>query len=543
MKSTALTKKNFEDLDLNFIFERLQVASPYGDLAKKTIRAYSREEHKELLSVYDKLEATIDLFERRRFDILELKSLFKEIKMLDNTFDRIAENETLSITELFEVKQLAMLMQKISDKLAALHWNKEISDLSVFPTHVVIDLLDPEHSGVSNFYIYSMYSNRLKAIRDEIENIDINVKKNLNQIISKLTEEGYPISASGDVRIPVSDQAMLSRIKSDARLVYRSDVPMYSVFTVKRDDTLKSLKDQLLLEEEEEEFEIRVRLTETLNKHLNLLLTNTRSIGEIDLLIAKAQFTVAFRCTRPIITESPEVEIIDGRHLKVAYSLERKGKPFTPINVSLKKSVTLITGANMGGKTVSLKMIGQVVALAQHGFFVPCKYAKLPIFDFIFISVGDFQSIDMGLSTFGGEIVEIEQAVKRASEFGLILIDELARGTNPLEGYAISKALIEHLTAYHSRTVITTHFDGLTNVDGTSHYQVNGLSGIDLDLIRHKIEAEGVSLLHEYMDYRLTEVSRLKEIPKEALRISELMGLDQRIVKRAKEILGGSHDE
>ncbi|HAS72767.1 MAG TPA: hypothetical protein DCS67_01325 [Clostridiales bacterium UBA8960] len=543
MKSTTLTKKNFEDLDLNFIFERLQLSSPYGEQAKKMMRAYSREEKQELLSVYDKMDATVALFDRRRSDIIELKSLLKEIKMLDHTFDRIAEGETLSVTELFEVKQMALAMQKISDKLTAVHWNKEIQDLWVFPTHVVIDLLDPEHSGVSNFYIYSMYSNRLKAIRDEIEHIDKTMKRVLTQIISQLTDEGYPVSTSGDIRVPVRDQDLLAKVKRDERLVYKSDVPMYSLFTVKRDVSLKSHKDQLLLEEEEEEFEVRSQLTETLKKHLNLLLTNTKNIGEIDLLIAKAQLTVAFECTRPIISESPEVEIVEGRHLKVAYSLQRSGKPFTPINVSLKKSVTLITGANMGGKTVSLKLIGQVVALAHYGFFVPCKVAKLPIFDFIFISVGDFQSIDMGLSTFGGEIVEIEQAVKRASEFGLILIDELARGTNPLEGFAISKALIEHLTGFHSRTVITTHFDGLTNVEGTSHYQVKGLSSIDLDLIRHKIEAEGVALLHEYMDYSLTEVSKLKEIPKEALRISELMGLDQRIVKRAKEILGGSHDE
>lgn len=543
MKYTMLSKKNFEDLDLNFIFERLQLACPYGEQAKKQKRAYRKDEKSELLSVYDKLDATIDLYGRRRSDILELKGLFKDIKMLDNTFDRIAEGETLSITELFEVKQMAMSMQKISDKLEAIHWNKVIDGLWVFPTHVIVDLLDPEHSGTSNFYIYSAYSNKLKAIRDEIEHIDRTLKKSLIESIHTLSKEGYQVSTDGDVRVPVRDQELLSKVKSDTRLTYKSDVPMYSIYTVVRDDSLKHLKDQLLLEEEEEEYEVRASLSETLAKHLKLLTTNTRHIGEIDLLIAKAQFSVAFDCTRPVITEAHDVEIENGRHLKVAYGLERNGKSFTPINVSLKKSVTLITGANMGGKTISLKMIGQVVALAHYGFFVPCKVAKMPLFDYIFISVGDFQSIDMGLSTFGGEIVEIEQAVKRASEFGLILIDELARGTNPLEGYAISKALIEHLSGYGSRTVITTHFDGLTNVEGTSHYQVNGLSGIDLDLIRHKIEAEGVSLLHQYMDYRLTEVSKLKEIPKEALRISELMGLDQRIVKRAKEILGGSHDE
>ena len=543
MKPHFLNKKNFEDLDLNFIFERLQLASPYGEVAKRAIRPYQKENKAELLKTFDRLGSVIELFERQRAIVLELKGLLKEVKQLDTTFDRIAESETLSVTELFEIKQLAMVMQKILAKLSGLHWNKTVGDYMLRDANEIVKLLDPEQSGVSTFYIYSSYSERLLEIRNQIETIDKTSKQILKTTVEQLVLEDFPVMPNGELRIPVRNQELMTRVKSDSRFAYKSDVPMYSIFMIKGDDTLKNQKDQLLLSEEEEEFEIRARLSEALNNHLDLLLTNTQNIGQIDLLIAKAQFSTAFGCVRPTIHEEQSVEIEEGRHLKVAYSLERSGKKFSPINVSLKKSVTLITGANMGGKTVSLKLLGQVVAMAQYGFFVPCQTARLPIFDFIFISVGDFQSIDMGLSTFGGEIVEIEQAVKRKDEFGLILIDELARGTNPLEGFAISKALIEYLAELKSRAVITTHFDGLTSVPETSHYQVNGLSGLDLDTIRDKITTEGAALLHEYMDYRLTEVSSLKEIPKEALRISELMGLDMRIVNRAKEILGGSHGE
>lgn len=538
MKSAYLSKKNFEDLDLGFIFERLQLSSPYGENAKKSLKPFLRADIKMLETAYDRLAAAMDLYQRQRANFLELKSLLKEVKQLDNTFDRIAEGETLSVTELFEVKQLAMVMRKITEVLKGLHWNRTVGAYVLEPTDAIIDLLDPEHSGVGTFYIYSLYSERLTKIRNRLELLDKQAKQQLKSRIDMLIDEGYPVSASGDLRISVRDVALLSRIKSDERFTYRSDVPMYSLFSVKIDESFKTQKDQLLLEEEDEEYKVRKHLTKTLESTLALLLDNTQKIGEIDLLIAKAQFSVAFHLIRPTLTSSLDVTIIEGRHLKVAYSLERTGKTFTPISVSLKKAVTLITGANMGGKTVSLKMIGQVVAMAQYGFFVPCVHAEIPIFDYLFISVGDFQSIDMGLSTFGGEIVEIEQAIKRENELGLILIDELARGTNPLEGYAISRALIEHLSGFQSRSVITTHFDGLTSVPETTHYQVNGLSGIDLNEIRDKIEAEGVALLHEYMDYRLSEVSSLQEIPKEALRISELMGLDRRIILRAKAILG-----
>jgi len=541
MKAPYLTKKNFEDLDLNFIFDRLTLSSPYGEAAKRSMKPFLKADQPELSKIYDQNEATLDLLDRQRAAILLLKEQMKDVKQLEVTFDRIAEGETLSITELFEVKQLSMVMDRIRAQLNGLHWERTVKDHMLASTEAVTHLLDPENSGVGAFYIYSAYSKRLTEIRKALDAITVTAKRQLNAAIEQLKSEDYPILSNGELRVSVRDQALMTRVKADARFDYKSEVPMYRLFVVKGDEALKHQKSLLLLEEEDEELEVRSKLTETLKTHLSVLMANTKRIGEIDLLIAKAQFSKAFSCVRPTLTESPLVVIDAGRHLKVATSLERSGKKFTAINVSLKKPVTLITGANMGGKTVSLKLIGQLVTLAQYGFFVPCQALTLPLFDFVFVSVGDFQSIDMGLSTFGGEIVEIEQALKRQHEFGLILIDELARGTNPLEGFAISKALIEHLSRLKSRAVITTHFDGLTEVEGTSHYQVNGLSNIDLELIRDKIEAEGAALLHEYMDYKLSEVSSLKEIPKEALRISELMGLEQAIVNRAKEIMGGSN--
>ena len=543
MKMPYITKKNLEDLDIPFIFERLQLFSPYGEKLKKRLAPFKRHQVAELEKSYDQLEAAIGLLINNRLELLALKGLLKEVKLLDHTFDRIAENEVLSMTELFEVKQLVRVMENIRDAQSKLYWQKRIGAFNLTEVSNVTKLLDPEQSGVQAFHIYSQYSAKLYEIRKAIDSVDIKIKLKQKELIEELIIEGYQVSSHGELKVLSRDVDLLSKIKSDPRFSYKSDVPMYTIFTVRIETTLTAEKQNLLLEEEQEEYEVRSQLTSALKAYLEIITSNTDAIAQIDVLIAKSQFSVAFNCVRPMILEMGQVEIEEGRHLKVAYSLGKVGKQFTPINVSLKKSVTLITGANMGGKTVSLKMIGQVVNLAQYGFFVPCKSLKMPLFDFVFVSVGDFQSIDMGLSTFGGEIVEIEEAIKRSDEYGLILIDELARGTNPLEGFAISKALIEFLKNQMSKAVITTHFDGLTDVEDTVHYQVKGLSDVDLTLIRDKIEAEGAALLHEYMDYQLMEVSSYKEIPKEAIRISELMGLDTRIVDRAKEILGGSNDE
>ncbi len=107
----------------------------------------------------------------------------------------------------------------------------------------------------------------------------------------------------------------------------------------------------------------------------------------------------------------------------------------------------------MGGKTVTLRLVGMLSAMAQMGLYVPAEAMEFSMRDFIFISMGDAQDADMGLSTFGAEIVKISDVVERADKDGLILIDELARGTNPKEGYAISKAIINYLKSKKHRLV------------------------------------------------------------------------------------------
>ncbi len=121
--------------------------------------------------------------------------------------------------------------------------------------------------------------------------------------------------------------------------------------------------------------------------------------------------------------------------------LKREEKAYKPVSIQVNEGVTCITGANMGGKTVTLKMIGNLVWLAQMGLFVPAESMSLSLRNFIFVSIGDEQDVDLGLSTFGGEIVKVSKAVELSSHQGLILIDELARGTNPKEAMPFPKHL------------------------------------------------------------------------------------------------------
>lgn len=120
----------------------------------------------------------------------------------------------------------------------------------------------------------------------------------------------------------------------------------------------------------------------------------------------------------------------------------------------------------------------------------------------------------------------------------MILIDELARGTNPEEGYAISKAIVSYLKNKNSITLLTTHYDNVANLEGVSHLQVVGLSKVDImDLAKEINVEEKMEIINKYMDYRLRPVEKHTLVPKDALNIARIMGLEEQILKLAEEYL------
>jgi DNA mismatch repair ATPase MutS len=168
--------------------------------------------------------------------------------------------------------------------------------------------------------------------------------------------------------------------------------------------------------------------------------------------------------------------------------------------------------------------------MAQYGLLVPADYMETGLYDLILISAGDEQSVDLGLSTFGAELKSIKEAIEKSVNKGLILVDELARGTNPHEGYAISSAIIDYLMNKPSITIITTHYDGLAKKE-IKHLQVKGLRNIEFDKIKDP------DTIARYMDYTLIEIEDNSSVPRDAINISRLMGIPEEIIQKAEQIL------
>ena len=479
-----LDNEQREQIGFSFIMDELAVITPYGSLEKKNIRPYSAGEFDLLIEELNNVEIIIKFMVsyKDKFNcIVRVLHKFKDIR---NSLKRAKELEVLDEIELYEIKNIALNMQVIKENLELMQL--PIKKVQLLDLSKLVELLDPGHKKMSTFYIYEEYSDKLRDIRQ------------------------------------------LKREKEKA------------IFGCKDDNELENLKSErldLVIEEENEELIIRKSLTEKIGNYIENINCNLDAIGILDLLMAKGTLANKYNCVKPDISKEMNIELIDMVNPEIENILNKKGKKFSPVTIELKSGTTVITGANMGGKSVALKTIVLNLFLGQLGFFVFGKKATYPILDFIYFISDDMQSISKGLSTFGAEIIKLKEVIESTKRgVGFIALDEFARGTNPKEGYYLVKSLANYLQRFSTVTLISTHYDGVVE-DPMVHYQVVGLKNIDLSKLKYKInlnKTHSVEIIQEHMEYKLEPVGRDNEVPKDALNIAMLLGLESDIVDIAK---------
>ena len=527
-------------LDFQYILNRINIKTPYGKIYKDKMRPFFRGEEEKLIEELEKVATYANYAKNKRF-MGEINNILHGIKDLRISINRARDGGILSEIELFEIKNFLFLIRDLKEYLTASQvflWK----DMTIEPIESLEKLLDPESTGISTFYIYDAYSEELKSIREEKREAERRIKREKNNLKEKIEKElDIKLNPDGSIIIPKDKGEVIEKLENYPHLNYVSETYMNIRYSLKATDTITLLERKVLIlkdKEEKEEMEIRKYLSKEIGKKSKALYKNISSIGKIDFILGKASFGLEIDGIKPHIIKEHSITIVEGRHPKVEESLKKIGLAYTPISLELKEGVTCITGANMGGKTVSLKLVGLLTSMAQHGLLVPAKEMTLGLSNFIKASIGDFQSTDKGLSTFGGEIKLIQEAIEISENKGLILIDELASGTNPEEGYAISKAVVEYLLNKSSITLLTTHYDNIGNIDRVVHLQVIGLSHMKLEDLKEEflnLQDGKVDLLNKLMDYRLRTVDKTKQVPKDALNIAKIMGLDPRIVKEAEK--------
>lgn len=522
-------------IGVDAIFEQLVVRTTYGERAKKKLYKDNYCNYQALRDALDILGQFVAKLKTDNDYFNPLQQILSEVLDLTGSLERLQSSLVLTQVELYELKHLLIQIKQIVRRYQDF-FKTLPKDLQLQFSKEAYAVLDPALAFEDSFYIDGSFSETLAELRSQIDATDRQIGDHKRQLAQAIMRD-YPqihFRPNGTTVINKDDDGVVALL-TDNRLYQVDGHYQYITLGLSEPLSLKTLNQRrqaLLIKEEDLLFDIRKALTQALRPHASQLISAMLTIGRLDLYLAKAILAIGVNGTRPNLVQSGQfIDIVEGRHIIVEQQLATKGQPYTAVSITMSSRVTLITGANMGGKTISLKMIGLIVAMAHYGMYVPAVRATIPHYQFMSTIMGDGQSVDKGLSTFGAEMQRLVAVLARVDQAGLILIDELARGTNPSEGWALSSSMINHLSKAIADTVITTHFDGLATSANVTHWQVKGLCHLPVNA--NYADDTVIARLAEQMDYRLIVTDGRTAVPRDAIKIAKLLGLNTEIVNDA----------
>jgi len=283
---------------------------------------------------------------------------------------------------------------------------------------------------------------------------------------------------------------------------------------------------QMRLKEDAEITRILSELGRLVHKHAAEILDTLKAVSVLDLIAAKTRYAKRYQAICPQINNQGILDVQGASHpvlMDTNATADDDQLPthqVVPIDFRLGDDFDLlvITGPNTGGKTVALKTIGLIAAMAQAGIPIPVNEGStLPVYKNIFIDVGDEQSIEQSLSTFSGHLSNILTTLKQADQNSLILLDELGAGTDPDEGAAIGRAIIDELLSLGCSSVATTHLSQLKVVAYTTKRVDNAAVEFNVETLKPT--------------YRLLIGEPGNS---NAITIAQRLGMPQRIIERAR---------
>ena len=359
-----------------------------------------------------------------------------------------------------------------------------------------------------------------KATLDDIELFEVKHLALLSTEVSRLLARH---NMDGVVEIPVLDE-VIDILDPDGLKI--ATFYVYDSYSDKLKELRRQMRQQpeqqedLLIQASEIEVEVREDLCQRLLPYTTALEQAQIALAQIDVNLAKAMQLRQWGLCFPTVAADGVNCYKEMFHPQVQAALNQRGQQFQPVDISFGLEPVLITGANMGGKTVVLKTLTMCQLLFQFGFGIPAASAMIAVKDEIRFCIGDEQSVEKGLSSFAAEMKNIDAVIKASREDRklLALIDEPARTTNPTEGTALVTALLKVLAGKDMSLVMTTHY----NIEPGE---------------ARCLKVKGFE--NGKMDYQLVEVQD-GEVPQEALNIADSLGIDSEWITTARNLLDSS---
>jgi DNA mismatch repair protein MutS2 len=305
-------------------------------------------------------------------------------------------------------------------------------------------------------------SEKLRRIRHDKSRVSSRIASALSDILAKENlqphlQESIVTIRNGRYVVPVRAEAK-GKIEGIVHDTSQSGATVFiePMKTVALNNQLRSLE----LEEKDEIVRILSEITAAIGADAGDLILNLELLTELDIVNAGSRFSRDFACTEPEVNREGRILIKAGRHpILIEMQRSGSGEPAVPLDVALAGGRgLLITGPNAGGKTVALKTVGLLTLLARTGLHIPCDDGTdIGLYDRVYADIGDEQSIELSLSTFSSHMKNIISIIENADSSSLVLLDEVGAGTDPSEGAALARTVIESLIERGSTVVATTH--------------------------------------------------------------------------------------
>ncbi len=365
---------------------------------------------------------------------------------------------------------------------------------------------------------------------DDLRNVSHNGKEYLMQIQEREIQQtgisslkvgynnvfGYYLEVRNTFKDKVPQEWVRKQTLAQAERYITQELKEYEEKILGADERILALEQQLFAE-----------LVSAMQEFIPQIQINANLIAQLDCLAGFARVAEDNGYIRPVVDDSMELDIRQGRHPVIEQQLP-VGENFVPNDIFLdndKQQIVIITGPNMAGKSALLRQTALIVLLAQMGCFVPAESAKIGLVDKIFTRVGASDNISLGESTFMVEMTEAANILNNVTGRSLVLFDELGRGTSTYDGISIAWAIVEYLNQSakgRPRTLFATHYHELNEMEhqltGIKNYNVSVKEVGDKVIFLRKLVAGGSE--HSF-----------------GIHVAEIAGMPKSIVKRAKTIL------
>jgi DNA mismatch repair protein MutS2 len=391
---------------------------------------------------------------------------FNDIALLPQAIDRLTVAG--SILEIVEIAAIQSFLSHTEG--LRLRWREEREKFPKLAAtaHRLPDLRElSKHLGraIQNGEIDENYSPELRRIRRALAATRSRLTEKLESILrspsySSQVQEQFVTIRNGRFVIPVRTEqkrtvdGIIHGTSSSGATVF-----MEPLAALEMNNDLVRLQD----EEHAEISRILTELTDLIQTSIEPIESARSLSAYLELVFAKARFGREFDCVRPEFSRGSLLSLIKARHPLLEDNLRRENSAMIPISLDMdaNRRILVISGPNAGGKTIVLKTVGLLALMAQSGIPVPTEEAKLPVFDRVLADIGDQQSITNHLSTFSAHVLALQSMLSTATKHSLILLDEIGSSTEPSEGAALARAVLERFREIGAFAIATTHYNRL----------------------------------------------------------------------------------